>query len=70
VLDREGESIGRISSCVWSPRLKKNIALGIVKVGHDGIGSRLEIDSGEQMLRATVVETPFYDPRKENVKGS
>lgn len=70
VLDVEGGSIGRISSCVWSPRLKRNIALGIVKVGHDRIGTRLEIDTGGTIRRATVVETPFYDPKKEIVKGS
>lgn len=69
VLDGEGEPIGRISSCAWSPRLKKNIALGIVKVGHDGVGSRLQVDAGETVRRAVVVETPFYDPKKAIVKG-
>jgi aminomethyltransferase len=65
----ETESIGRIGSCVWSPRLKKNIALGIVRLGHDRLGTRLEIDAEGEIRRGTVVETPFYDPKKEIVKA-
>ncbi len=69
VLAGDAQSIGRISSCVWSPRLKKNIALGMVKLGHEKVGSRLEIDAEGEIRRATVVETPFYDPKKEIVKA-
>lgn len=67
--DVDGKTIGRLSSCVWSPRLAKNIALGIVSMGRDAPGTRIEIQAGEEKLGAVVVETPFYDPKKAIVKG-
>ncbi len=67
--DGEGETVGRLSSCVWSPRLKKNIALGIVTLGHEGLGTRLEVDAGGERRSAVVAEVPFYDPKKEIVRG-
>ncbi|HSS66559.1 MAG TPA: dimethylsulfoniopropionate demethylase [Gammaproteobacteria bacterium] len=69
VLDGEGRWIGRISSSVWSPRLKKNIALGMVKVGHERVGTKVEVDADGTIRVATVVETPFHDPGKEIVKA-
>ncbi|MDH3411017.1 MAG: glycine cleavage system protein T [Gammaproteobacteria bacterium] len=70
LLDGKGEITGRISSCVWSPRLKRNIALGIVNLGHDALGTRLEIDAAGETRSAIIVETPFFDPKKQIAKGS
>lgn len=65
----DGNTVGRLSSCVYSPRLKKNIALGLVKTGSDSVGSRLVVDTGEEKRGVVVAETPFYDPKKQIAKG-
>ncbi len=69
IRDGEGDTVGRLSSCVWTPRLKKNIALGMVKSGLEGPGTRLEIDTGDERRSVVVAEVPFYDPRKEIVRA-
>lgn len=69
IRDGDGEIVGRLSSCVWTPRLEKNIALGMVKSGLEGPGTRLEIDTGDERRSAVVAEVPFYDPKKEIVRG-
>ncbi len=55
---------GKLSSCVYSPRLDKNISLAIVasKNSHEGTG--LEVETTEGKRRATVVPFPFYDSEK------
>ncbi len=61
--------IGRVTSCVHSPRLEKNIALAIVALAHAEIGSRLEVEMPDGPREATVVPTPFYDPKKALATG-
>jgi glycine cleavage system aminomethyltransferase T len=64
------EPVGRVTSAVWSPRLRKNIGYAMVPVAHAAPGSRLtvEIGGGEER-RATVVTMPFLDPGKEIPKS-
>ena len=59
-----GEDVGHITSAVYSPRLKRNIALGIVDVSHARMGQRLKAQGDGGELDITVVEKPFYDPKK------
>ncbi len=63
-LMRGGEVVGKVTSAVHSPRLKKNIALAMVALDAAELDTRLEVvmDWGE--TTATVVERPFFDPRK------
>ncbi len=56
--------IGIVTSAVYSPRLKKNIALAIIKSNCSMIGTELEVDKGSITVGACVVEKPFYDPKK------
>ncbi|MEM7207599.1 MAG: glycine cleavage T C-terminal barrel domain-containing protein [Pseudomonadota bacterium] len=63
-LVRDGESIGEVTSAVYSPRLKKNIALAMVGVEHANIGNELRVRAPEGERAATVVQKPFYDPQK------
>ena len=54
---------GRVTSIAKSPNLKKVIGLAYVALDQasSGSGFEIKIDSGE-MIEATVVDLPFYDP--------
>jgi glycine cleavage system aminomethyltransferase T len=58
------EPIGHVSSAVYSPRLKKNIALGMVEQPHGKLGTVLTVHGEGRDSAATVVEKPFFDPKK------
>jgi aminomethyltransferase len=62
----DGEVVGRVTSAVWSPRLRKNIGYAMAPVAHAAIGRTLtvELPDGEERI-ATVVPMPFLDPGKE-----
>ena len=61
-----GDEIGRVTSAIWSPRLKKNIGYAMVPVAHSSPGTALRVKiSGIGERRATVVSKPFIDPNKE-----
>ena len=60
----DGETVGQVTSAVWSPRLEQNIALAMVAVEHSGAGTSLEVMTDRGATPASVVDTPFYDPKK------
>ena len=62
---KNGNQIGKITSAVYSPRLKKNIALGMVEIDHTEINTLFEIEILNNLYNARVVEKPFYDPNKK-----
>ena len=62
-------AVGRLTSCVHSPRLDKNIGLGIATLAHAEEGSRLQVETPDGPRGATVVPTPFYDPKKALATG-
>ncbi len=61
----EGKAVGKVTSAVHSPRLERNIALAMVSVDRADLGTRLEIWTQSGATSATVVEKPFFDPRKQ-----
>ncbi|MCB5198468.1 glycine cleavage system protein T [Loktanella sp. TSTF-M6] len=61
----DGAQIGKVTSAVYSPRLERNIALAMVEVAHAQIGTEVEVMTPSGPARATVVERPFYDPKKK-----
>ena len=61
--------VGKVTSAVYSPRLKKNIALGMIKVDYSNLGQALTVDSGTKKLHAVVCQKPFYDPNKSLTKN-
>jgi aminomethyltransferase len=63
-IHRGGAVIGKVTSAIHSPRLMQNIALGMVAVDHTAIGTKVEVSTGQGTLTATVVDRPFYDPKK------
>ena len=62
---KDGQNIGKVTSAVYSPRLKKNIALGIVSIENCEVGNCLDIKMLDTTNKATIVEKPFYDPKKQ-----
>jgi glycine cleavage system aminomethyltransferase T len=64
-IKKDNTQIGKISSAVYSPRLKKNIALGMVDINHSEIGNKFEVTADDQKFNCTIVEKPFYDPKKK-----
>ena len=59
------KTVGKVTSAVYSPRLKQNIALAMVTSGCTEIGTVLEVMTAAGPAQATVVERPFFDPKKK-----
>ncbi len=57
--------IGKITSAVYSPRLKKNIGLAHLQIDHTALGTSVTAHTSFGELPATVVQMPFYDPEKK-----
>jgi aminomethyltransferase len=64
-ITKDRKIVGKITSAVYSPRLKKNIALAMVSIEQSKIGSKLDVTIDNHLIKATVVEKPFYDPKKK-----
>jgi len=64
-IKKDGKQIGKVTSAVYSPRLKKNIALAMVEINFSKIGVNLEVNTNEGKYNSVVVEKPFYDPKKK-----
>jgi len=62
---KNNKVIGKITSAVYSPRLKKNIALAMIITEQSEIGTVLNIKINDQVVKATITEKPFYDPKKK-----
>jgi len=65
---RDGKPVGKVTSAVYSPRLEKNIALAMVAIENSDEGTQLEVQLPDVQSQATVVEKPFYDPKKAITK--
>ena len=61
---KDGTQVGTVTSAVYSPRLDKNIALGMLKIEHSDVGTELIVDKLGETRGGIVVPTPFYDPKK------
>jgi len=59
-----GETVGHVTSAIYSPRLKENIGYAMVPVEHAALGTKLEVEMPGGGARAVVVPMPFVDPRK------
>ena len=65
-----GEVIGKVTSAVYSPRLKKNIALAMVAIGHSADGTACTVQLTGETRSGTIVPKPFYDPKKQITAGA
>jgi aminomethyltransferase len=68
---KDGVTIGKVTSAIYSPRLEKNIALAMVTAEHAVLGAEVKIVNKSGIVNeagtvsATIVERPFYDPNKK-----
>ena len=67
-INLKGKKIGKVTSAVYSPRLKKNIALAMILIEYSNIGSIIEVETSKNKFKAEIVEKPFYDPNKKITK--
>ncbi|MDA9663358.1 hypothetical protein N9T65_00595 [Candidatus Pelagibacter sp.] len=58
------KKIGKVTSAVYSPRLKKNIALAMIDINYTEIDTNLELIIGKEIIKSIVVNKPFFDPKK------
>jgi aminomethyltransferase len=69
VYDSRGAFIGQATSGAWSPILKKNLALATVQAEHSRVGTALRfevtVEYERRTVKATVVETPFFNPERK-----
>jgi glycine cleavage system T protein (aminomethyltransferase) len=67
---KEGNQVGKATSSTWSPTLKKMIALATVKREFTRPGTRLQfeitVEAVRHHVRATVVKTPFFNPKRKS----
>ncbi len=57
--------IGKVTSAVYSPRLKKNIALAMIAIEQSKVGGKFKVKTNDGEFDCTIVEKPFYDPKKK-----
>ena len=66
---KEGVHIGKATTSTWSPTLKKMIALATVKREYTRPGTRVQfeitVEAVRHQVRATVVKTPFFNPKRK-----
>jgi aminomethyltransferase len=68
------KEIGFVTSAVWSPICKQNIALGTVRAPHGEVGSEVwveiyyqrEMHWSRAMAKATVMDKPFWFPPRRS----
>jgi aminomethyltransferase len=71
----DGQRIGKATSGMWSPMLKKYIAIARIKPQFSKAGTLVDlevtIDAHRKQAEATVVKMPFFDPpRKKSLGGT
>ena len=64
-ISKDNKLVGKVTSAVYSPRLKKNIALAMISIDLIEIGTIVEVETPYSKIKGTVVNKPFYDPNKK-----
>ncbi len=62
---KNDKKIGKVTSAVYSPRLKKNIALAMIEIDHTEINNKLIVKINGKNNDCIIVEKPFFDPKKK-----
>lgn len=64
-ISKEGNTVGKVTSAVYSPRLKQNISLAMVAIDSSALETAVEVSMPGGTRMARVAECPFYDPKKQ-----
>ncbi|MEM8812381.1 MAG: glycine cleavage T C-terminal barrel domain-containing protein [Pseudomonadota bacterium] len=59
-----GETVGKLTSLAYSPRLGKNLAMGLVRPDQAEPDTVFDIETWDGMRQATVTEMPFVPKRQ------
>ncbi len=59
-VEKNGRTIGVVTSGSFAPTLKKNIGMAYIPLEESVIGNELEIVIRTQRIKARVAELPFY----------
>lgn len=62
-------TVGTVTSAVYSPDIKKNLAYGMVDIESSSLDTKLTVDLGDQVVNAVVVKLPFIDNREKYMAG-
>ena len=62
---KDGKKVGKVTSAIYSPRLKKNIALAMIEINQSNIGNKFKVKTDNIEVNCVVVEKPFFDPKKQ-----
>ena len=60
-----GKRVGKVTSAIYSPRLKRNIGYCWLPTKLSELGTKVEIETEWGPRTGTVVEMPFVDPSKQ-----
>lgn len=66
---KDDKKAGKVTSAVYSPRLKKNIGYAWPPIGLSELGNKIDVESPNGKVTAEVVAMPFIDPGKEIPKA-
>ena len=58
-VQKDGETVGKVTSGCYSPILEKNIGLAYVAKAHAATGNTIDIVARGRSASATIVKTPF-----------
>jgi aminomethyltransferase len=66
---KDGVQVGKATSSTWTPTLKTMIALATVKSNFTKPGDQVQfaitVESVRHRVPATVVKTPFFNPKRK-----
>tara|TARA_B100001057_G_scaffold498555_1_gene605915 strand:+ start:1133 stop:2269 length:1137 start_codon:yes stop_codon:yes gene_type:complete len=64
----QNKVIGKVTSAVFSPRIKKNIGLSLLKKKYIILGKKYNVKIDNKFFECEVTNIPFYDPEKKITK--
>lgn len=63
MIEKEGKSIGFVTSGSYSPSLKKSMGLGLIETRYAFEGNEIDIIIRNKKIKARIVKLPFYSKR-------
>ena len=67
VYNINNDKVGRLSRCVYSPRLERNIGLAIVDIDYAIPETKVIVESPTQQYSSVIVNLPWFESIKKNI---